>query len=233
MNLGERLTAIAERVPKGAVVADIGTDHAYLPVYLLQQGLISRAIAGEVNEGPYRAACQIIDRMNLSKQIDLRFGSGFAVLKAGEADTATIAGMGGTTIIDILTAHPSVTNELRKMILQPMIGASLVRQWLVQNGWYITDETLVEEEGKLYEIIAAEQGDSPILEPVLYEIGPVLWAQKPVLLAKHIFQLIKQKQYVLAEMNVSPKARQSDKFREYQESLAKLEEKACQLAAEL
>jgi len=201
LNLGERLTAIAERVPKGAVVADIGTDHAYLPVYLLQQGLISHAIAGEVNEGPYRAACQIIDRLNLSKQIDLRFGSGFAVLKAGEADTVTIAGMGGTTIIDILTAHPSVTSELRKMILQPMIGASLVRQWLVQNGWYITDETLVEEEGKLYEIIAAEQGDSPILEPVLYEIGPVLWAQKPV--------------------------------REYQESLAKLEEKACQLAAKL
>lgn len=231
MNLGERLTAIAERVHKGSVVADIGTDHAYLPVYLLQQGIISHAIAGEINEGPFAAAGQIINRLKLKENIDLRFGSGFAVLKPGEADTVTIAGMGGTTIIDILTAHPLVTAELKRMILQPMIGASLVRQWLVQNGWNITDETLVEEEGKLYEIIVAEQGESSLVEPILYEIGPILWKNKPPLLTKHILQLIRQKQYVLSEMNASQKARQSDKFREYQEKLAQLEEKACQLAA--
>lgn len=231
MNLGERLAAIAQRVPKGTVLADIGTDHAYLPIYLVQNGLVSQVVAGEVNEGPFGAARQMIDRLEMSNQITLRFGNGFAVLEPGEVETVTIAGMGGTSIIEILTARPSVTAYLKRLILQPMVGASLVRQWLVDNGWHISDETLVEEEGKLYEIIVAEPGQSPLFEAVIYEIGPVLWRNKPPLLAKHISQLIKQKQYILAEMNSSPQARQSDKYREYQEKLVRLEEKACQLAA--
>lgn len=228
MRLRERLHAIAALVPMGARLADIGTDHAYLPVALIQEKRISGAIAGEVHEGPYQIAKETIERLGLQDKILLRLGDGLSILTPGEADTAVIAGMGGTTIVDILSGQLSVTQSLQRLILQPMIGAAAVRRWLLANGWRIMDESLVVEEARLYEIIAAEPGISPAIEPILYEIGPVLWQKRPSLLAMHIEQLIFQAKRILRDMSASSDAQNSPRYYELIAKVQQLEAKqAC------
>ena len=113
MNIGARLEAIAALVPQNCVVADIGTDHAYLPVWLMHKGLIKAAIAADIAEGPCRAAQTNIGMYGLKDKIEVRRGSGLTVLKPGEADGAVIAGMGGSTIVQILEESTDVAKALK------------------------------------------------------------------------------------------------------------------------
>lgn len=226
MRLSARLQAIADLVEKGTAVADIGTDHAYLPIFLVQEKVVSRAVAGEVSRGPYKAAEHAINTVGLHDSISLRLGNGLQVLTPGEVNTAVIAGMGGATIIDILLGAPDVVAALNRLIVQPMIAAASVRRWFTDNGWRIIDEVLVLDDGKLYEIIAAEQGHVVENETILDEIGPILWKKKPPLLHVHINHLISQTKRVLEEMTAGKNY--SAKYYEYLEKLRRLEaKKAC------
>ena len=114
MNIGARLEVIAALVPQNCVVADIGTDHAYLPVWLMQNGLIKAAIAADIAEGPCRAAQTNIGMYGLKDKIEVRRGSGLTVLKPGEADGAVIAGMGGSTIVQILEESPEASDVYKR-----------------------------------------------------------------------------------------------------------------------
>ena len=225
MKLGERLGALASFVPVGARLADIGTDHAYVPIELVEKNIAISAIAGDVHSGPFQAAKENVKNLGLEHKISVRLGNGLAVLSPGEVDTVVIAGMGGSTIIQILSSEPVVTKSLKRLILQPMVATGMVRRWLAENTWHIIDETLVEDDGRLYEILVAEQGDSPIIEPILYEIGMILWEQKPKFIKRHIESLIAQTQRVLQEMSGSENAQKSFKFQEYTEKLKQLEAK--------
>lgn len=225
MKLGERLAALAAFVSKGARVADIGTDHAYLPIELVQKDIALFAVAGDIHKGPYLAAKENVEGLGLQEKIAVRFGNGLGVVSPGEVDTVVIAGMGGSTIVEILSSEPAVTSSLQRLILQPMIGTGAVRRWLIANQWKIVDENLVQDEGKLYEILVAEPGVSKPLEPIMYDIGMILWHKKPELLALHLDQLVAQTKRVLQEMSSSSSARQSAKYGEYQERLQQLEAK--------
>lgn len=225
MKLGHRLKVIASMVPTGLTLADIGTDHAYLPIYLVEQNIVPCAIAGDVHQGPYLSAQNAVSSLQLEHRISVRLGNGLEVVKPGEADVVAIAGMGGATIIDILQSCPEVTRTVKRLILQPMIAASLVRKWLHIHGWQIVEEQLVEEEGKLYQIIAAEPGESPEYETILDEIGPLLWQTKHPLLQLHINELIKHLRGVLSAMQSSPEAVNSEKYKEYASRLKGLENK--------
>lgn len=225
MKLGERLAALAAFVPEGARVADIGTDHAYLPIELVQRSIAQFAVAGDIHKGPYLAAKENVEGLGLEDKIAVRFGNGLGVVVPGEVDTVVIAGMGGSTIVEILRSEPQVTSALQRLILQPMIGTGTVRRWLIANEWTIVAENLVQEEGRLYEILVAEPGISTPFETIMYDIGMILWAKKPELLALHLDQLIAQTKRVLQEMSVSSSAQQSAKYREYQDRLQQLEAK--------
>lgn len=225
MKLGERLAALATFVPVGSRVGDIGTDHAYLPIELVQRNIAVSAVAGDVHKGPYLAAKENVEGLGLQQKISVRFGDGLAVVLPYEVDAVVIAGMGGSTIIEILSSAVEVTNSLKRLILQPMIGAATLRRWLIANNWNIIDETLVQDEGKLYEIIVAEQGAGVVLEPIMYDIGMVLWNKKPQLLNLHIEQLIAQTKRVLDEMARSSTAIKSVRYDEYCERLKQLEAK--------
>lgn len=155
LRLSKRLEMIAEEVPAGSRLADIGSDHALLPTYLAQRGAIVRAIAGEVNPGPLAAAQSQVNAAGLQKVIDVRGGDGLAVIAAGEADVITIAGMGGALIASILEAGRSKLGGVRRLILQPNVGESLVRRWLYDRGWVLIGERILEEDGKIYEILTA------------------------------------------------------------------------------
>lgn len=225
MQLNERLQAIADMITQDARIADIGTDHAYLPIYLVEQGKVTWAVAGEVNRGPYNAAKAAIERAGREDKIDLRLGDGLAVVRPGEVDTVVIAGMGGNTIIDILKDRPEVVESVSQLILQPMVAAASVRRWLKENGWYISDESLVLEEGRLYEIISAIKGAMPEFEPILFDIGPVLWKQKSPFLNLHIRQLISQTKRVVSGMEASDAVRNNSRYLEYRRRLSQLEDK--------
>lgn len=225
MKLGSRLAALAAFVPQGTRMADIGTDHAYLPIELVQNNIAVSAVAGDVHIGPYRAAKDNIESLGLKDKISVRFGDGLSVISPEEVDTVVIAGMGGSTIIKILSSNPEVTSRLSRLILQPMLATGTVRRWLSANKWRIINEALVQDDGKLYEILVAEQGVPSITEPIMYDIGMILWENKPELLELHIGNLIAQTERVLHEMAASNTARQSPKYAEYLERQKQLEAK--------
>jgi tRNA (adenine22-N1)-methyltransferase len=155
VKLSKRLQMIADRVPVGSKLADIGSDHALLPTYLAQQGIILFAVAGEVNPGPFEAAKRQVLESGLAKTISVRSGDGLAVIEAGEVNVITIAGMGGSLMASILEAGKHKLQGVTHLILQPNVGEDHVRRWLLEEGWKLESETILEEDGKIYEILTA------------------------------------------------------------------------------
>lgn len=190
MKLSPRLLKIACLVPDDAVVADIGTDHALLPAYLVVTGKCPRAIATEVKPGPLEAARETVREFGVAKQVDLRLGYGLTVLEPHEADAVVIAGVGSRTIVEILERSPSLRATVRRLVLQPMSGAGALRRWLLAHGYRLADEDLVREDGRFYEALAAEPGSGaapsqPLLDLGL-EVGPRLWERRHPLLRAFI-----------------------------------------------
>lgn len=139
-------------------MADIGTDHALLPVALVQRNIVPRAIASDVREGPAQAARRQVLSAGLQSKIDVRVGDGLSVLKDGDsAATVVIAGMGGGTIAAILSEGSSALRNVRRLVLQPNNGERLVREWLLRHHWKLAAETLLEEDGVFYEVLAADR----------------------------------------------------------------------------
>lgn len=195
--LSPRLQAVADLVPQGAVLADIGTDHGYLPAALLQQGRITRAIAGDYNRGPYLSACQLAAEQGLEERMSVRLGNGLSVLQPGEADTVSICGMGGQLMLEILAAAPEVLAQVRRLILQPQRHNDRLRNWLAEHDWRIVEERLVEDNGHIFEIIAAERGEMQ-LSRAEAEFGPLLLAANPPLLHQRLQEVLAQEERVCA-----------------------------------
>ncbi|PZE22903.1 tRNA (adenine(22)-N(1))-methyltransferase [Paenibacillus xerothermodurans] len=159
LRLSRRLEMIAEMVPPGSKLADIGSDHALLPTYLARQGRITKAVAGEVNAGPYEAAAKQVKDAQLGSPIDVRLGDGLAVISPHEVDVITIAGMGGALITSILEAGTDKLAGVTRLVLQPNVGEYNVRSWLLAHGWVLVDERILEEDSKIYEILCAAPPD--------------------------------------------------------------------------
>lgn len=192
LNLSKRLQRIADFVEQGSIVSDIGTDHGYLAVYLVQKGISPRVVAADINQGPLESAESNVRAHGLQDQIELRLGNGLQILKPGEVDTIIIAGMGGGTMRDILHNSPEVTRQARRLILQPMADEPDLRRYLYHNGWNLVDEELLMEDGRLYLIMVAEQGQQEVHEPIVMEVGPRLLEKRHPLLGE-LLQRLKQK----------------------------------------
>lgn len=170
-----RLKLIADKVPECKVVADIGTDHAYIPVYLIQQGKCNKAIASDVKKGPVAVANRNIASYKLQDIIETRLGSGLSTISRGEADAAIIAGMGGTLLAGLLEDDCERTLELSALILQPMNDLDIVRKWLYDHKFDIYDEELVAEGDKIYCVIAARyDGEYRAYEEFQLHVGQKL-----------------------------------------------------------
>lgn len=165
MKLSERMQTIADRVEPGEVVADVGTDHGQIPVWLFARGVCPKAILTDISDGSLRKAEETAAAYQFGSGLSFRVGDGLEVLKPGEADAVIIAGMGGKLIRQILDADPEHTMSFRKLILQPRKGFGPLRQWLLEHGWRIIREDVVREGNFLPEIITAVRpalpGDPP------------------------------------------------------------------------
>lgn len=153
VNLGPRLRLVASYVPKDSLLGDIGTDHAYLPIYLWENGVLQHAVAVDVHKGPYLSARSAIQSRRLEAVIDVRFGDGLKPVHPGEVDTLTLAGMGGNTMLEIFDARPEVMGQVQTLILQPQGAEGKVRLKLLQAGWKLKAERLIEEEGRIYVVM--------------------------------------------------------------------------------
>jgi tRNA (adenine22-N1)-methyltransferase len=156
--LSDRLQTVVDFIPKGYSIADIGSDHAYLPCYTVKKGITPFAVAGEVVEGPYQSALSQVREEQLTDKISVRKGNGLEVIQPGEVDCITIAGMGGTLISNILEAGKDKLVHVKRLILQPNISAISIRQWLIHNDWELKAEEILEEDEKIYEVLVAERG---------------------------------------------------------------------------
>ena len=226
MKISERLGALATMVPPGSRLADVGTDHAYLPLYLAEIGRITQAIAIDVNPGPFVSARDAVLLAGMADRITVRLGNGLQAVEPGEVDVAVMAGIGGVTIIQILEASPSVLETLSRLVLQPMVAVPQVRRWLQSHGWRIVDETIVQDEGRLYEILVAEPGLMEAND--LLEVGPILWEKRHPLLFALLQQRLESLYFIVSQMEKSSSAQADPKFREQKEIISILEAKlAC------
>jgi len=183
-HLSPRLLAVANLVPKCSVVADIGTDHAYVPIYLIEHGRACFAIASDVVEGPAMRAKENIAKHNLCDKIDVRIGNGLE--KVENADVIIIAGMGGKLICDIISESRPIIDTVQMLILQPMTAIYDVRRYLHINNFTITDEHLAQEDEKIYNVMAVKSGSEIIEDDIYYHLGKRLFENNDKLLKKYI-----------------------------------------------
>ncbi len=157
--ISKRLELVASFVPQGAILLDVGSDHAYLPIDLVERGRIKSAIAGEVVEGPYQSAVKNVENHGLKEKIQVRLANGLAAFEeVDQVSVITIAGMGGRLIATILEEGLEKLANVERLILQPNNREDDLRIWLQDHGFQIVDESILEEAGKFYEILVVEAG---------------------------------------------------------------------------
>lgn len=174
--LSERMLRTAAFVTRGNVVADVGCDHAYTSIYLVEQGIAPGVVAMDVNKGPLARAAENVERFGLRNVIDLRLSDGLKALAPGEADTILIAGMGGPLVERILTDGFETVAAAKELVLQPQSEIEHVRRFLHEKGFCITAEDMLREDGKYYVILRAEQGT---------EDG---WSEEEYCFGKHLIE---------------------------------------------
>lgn len=156
IKINDRLMTAVPLVREGARLADIGTDHAYLPIYLLEQGKIASAIAADINRGPLDKANENITKYGLGDKIDTVLCDGLAKIHADQVDDIAIFGMGGELIVKIIDEAPWLKDCKKRLILQPMTHPEKLRKYLAQNGFEIINEALSLDRGKIYQTVCAE-----------------------------------------------------------------------------
>ena len=218
MELSKRLQAVADLVTAGYIFADIGTDHAYIPICLAGTGRIPEAVAMDVNQGPLFRAEENIRMHGLEDRIKTRISDGFASLEKGEADAAVIAGMGGPLMIRILREGAEVVSTLKECVLQPQSEIEKVRAFLLEEGFFFLDEDMVEEDGKYYPMMkvkppsdagkAAEERSGTAWTRTELCYGKLLLMRKNPILREFLQREICIRRRILKELNnnKSPKA---------------------------
>ncbi len=200
MELSQRLYAVARLVTPGNRLADVGTDHGYIPIYLIKEKKIPHGIAMDINKGPLERAKEHIQAEGLQEQIETRLSDGLEKLKPGEADTAVIAGMGGALTIRILDKDRETVSSLKELILQPQSELFAVRRFLAQKGFRIEEEDLVLEEGKYYPMMRVAPGVMELAGELEEYYGPVLLKKKHPCLRQYLLWERQVKEDILQQL---------------------------------
>ncbi|MDU2444228.1 class I SAM-dependent methyltransferase [uncultured Clostridium sp.] len=217
MELSKRLKRIAEHVDKCESVADIGTDHGYIPIYLVKEGICKKAIASDINKGPIEKAKVNVAFEGVSNKVKCLLGPGLNPLKVGEVNGVILAGMGGNLTRDILLADMDKVKKYDFIILQPAQNPEVLREFLYKNDYEIIDEDLIKDEGRFYELFKVkynENSEKLVFEDELeYEVSPLLRKKNHQLFKEFIEEKINRCETILSfikEDTESAKKRKSD-----------------------
>lgn len=184
IKLTPRLFAVMNEIPRCGKLADIGTDHAYIPMRALVLGICDSAVAGDVVDGPVKIARNNVCKNGLSDKIEVLKADGLSC--ALDSDVAVIAGMGGKLICDILQKDLDIAYRLDKIILQPMTCSFELRKFLHKNGFLIEKETLAKEDEKIYNIMVVKKGTQVFDDEFYYYVGKYLFDSKNSLLKEYL-----------------------------------------------
>ena len=222
MNISRRLNRLAELVTEGSRLADVGTDHGYVPLCLCRQKRIPSAIAMDINEGPLLRAKEHIAEAGLEAYIETRLSDGLHELKSGEADTVLIAGMGGALMARILTEGSHVLGSVRELVLQPQSEIDGVRRWLNENGWHMIKEDILLDEGKYYPMFKAVPGDAEDYTEAEYRFGKLALQESPEVLADFLRKRLEVNRQIAAGLPSGDDERIEARRREVAAELALL-----------
>ena len=222
--IGERLKTVASLVSPCCTVADIGTDHGYVPAFLAMTGKCAHVIASDIAEGPCAAARETLSKYGLQEVMEVRKASGLQGLAAGEAQTVVIAGMGGATILCILAELPDITQTVGTFVLQPMSAVGTLRRWLSDHYFIINEEALCKENGRIYIILkVAHARQKQELSDIEMELGPCVLNERPALWNEYVAEKAKRVRQMLKQMSASETATHSEKYRNMQKLLEQME----------
>lgn len=199
IQLSKRLAEVASFVTCGNRIADVGTDHGYVPVYLVQAGKVPYAIAMDINKGPLKHAEENIMRYGLGGQIETRLSDGLCAYNKNEADTIIIAGMGGALIIRILSAQYDKWKDCGELILSPHSEQEAVRRYLCDNGMSVIRESMLIDDGKYYTVIKAARGEQQYESTAQYRYGQLLLERRD----KVLFEYLKREEEKLGRIRAS------------------------------
>ena len=214
LKLSKRLSAIAELIPAQGGVADIGTDHGYIPAWLRQTGFSSFILATDINELPLGHAIETAVEYGVADSISFLLCDGLQGVCSKHLKSIIIAGMGGETIAEILSHAPWTKEDGRTLILQPMTKSDFLRQWLYENGYTVLFEDLVEDD-RIYELLTAAGGLDVPYSPGQLHTGHLELIENNALFAKKLDGLITKTQNALAGLSVSTKSGDNKRLAEY------------------
>lgn len=226
MQLSLRLCAIADMVTEGNKLVDVGCDHGYLPVYLLLNKKIPGAIAMDVRKGPLSRAEEHISQYGLGDYIETRLSDGLSALDSGEGDTLVIAGMGGPLMEKILTEGRNVRDTFREMILQPQSDIPHFRHFVRGEGWEITEEEIIFEDGKFYPIMKVCHADKESMEKWTKEeemFGKHLLMKKHPVLKKYLERELRIRNEILERLSGVAKGTAEARVQEVKEEKEQIE----------
>ncbi|MCT4543561.1 MAG: class I SAM-dependent methyltransferase [Vallitalea sp.] len=200
MEISNRLKAISEMVDDGSIIGDIGTDHGYIPIYLAKHSRIKHAIACDINKEPLEIAKKNIKNHNVEEYIETRLSNGLDKINRNEVDTIIIAGMGGILIKNILSCGSDVIQTVDKLILSPQSDIDLVRKKIHELNFKISDERLLKDGGKYYNIICAVKGHEKKYNTIDYKYGKILIDKRSTILKEKL--LLKKNKYTNLILNL-------------------------------
>ena len=209
IHLSKRLKALANMVTDGNRLADIGTDHGYIPIYLCQTGKSPSALAMDIGKGPLQQAQTHIAEHGLSEQIKTRLSDGMAALQFGEADTILIAGMGGGLVMKILSEGAEKLTGKEELILQPQSEIALVREFLRVRNFQILNEDMILEDGKYYPMMKVSQQKAAEQTKILPQevadaFGPVLLQKRHPVLKEWLERELRTTNSVIEQLSAQP-----------------------------
>lgn len=218
IHLSNRMAAVAGLVPGGVSACDIGCDHGFVAIYLVQEHICPRVIAMDINAGPLSRAKEHIEEAGLSAYIETRLSDGLEKLEAGETECMIAAGMGGRLVVKIMEAYPEKLESLHYLVLQPQSELSFVRRYLRERGFVIRRENMVLEDGKFYPMMLAERGgagrkasfrgkETAYPESLEDEFGPCLMRDRNPVLLTWLDWWEEQQNKILKEVLTYPKRR--------------------------
>ena len=224
MELSKRLQAVADLVSEGQIVADVGTDHGYIPIYLLETKKCEKAIAMDINKGPLLRAKEHIAEHGLNQKIQVKLSDGVKALSAGECDCVVVAGMGGALAVKIMEEGREVFKSLREFVLQPQSELAKVRQYLWENEYCVIAEDMVLEDGKFYPMMKVKSGSSNPYTQVELRYGRELLMQKHPILKIFLEKEMQTKEMIRGNLDSESGEHIENRKRELQEELLLVKE---------